>query len=167
MGFIYTGRIQLVDEHGFLTQLQYPLGDETDNADAPTALAKVNAIAAELVDVTSSNIASVTMLIADDTNQNFSIPSEAENAEEAVLSVHLTASPAPAKYGILRIPAPVNGLFLGDKYTVDTTNVALQAYVTAVADNALISDGESIVLARGVNGVADGSWRTKARKAPK
>ena len=165
MGFRYIGQIQLVDEHGFLSRLTYPLGDEGDNSDHPTALAKVNAIAAELVDVTSANLATVSMLIYDDTNENFTIPSEAEIAEEAVLAVHLTASPAVAKYANLRIPSPVNGIFLGDKFTVDTANAALQAYVTAVAANSFVSDGEEIVTARGVNGVQVGYWRTKARRA--
>lgn len=167
MTAIYSGTIGLVDEHGFITTLHYDLGQEADTLGMAAKLASLNAIAAELVDVTSSNISGVKLSVEDTTNENFTVPTEAENSEEAVISVHLAASPLMQKLGQLRIPAPVNGLFLADKYTLDTSNVPLADYIAAVAANALVSDGETIVTARGIGGIAGGSWRSKAKRAPK
>jgi len=162
----YQGRLVLLDEHGFRTSLQYQIPSSADTTGMAAAMAALNAIAAELVDVTASNIEQIVLSCSDDTNAVGTLPTEAENSEEAVISVHLTASPSPEKLGVLRIPAPVNGVFLTDKHTVDTSNAPLIAYVAAVADNAEISDGETIITAR-ENGIKRGSWRSKAKRAPK
>jgi len=167
MTVVYSGRIVLLDEHGFRTSVHYNLPSSADTTGMAAAMAAMNAIAVELADVTSSNLEYIALTSQDDTNAVGTLPAEAENSEEAVLSVHLTAAPNPEKLATIRIPAPVDGIFMADKHTVDTTNVALLAYVEAVADNAEISDGETIVKARGAGGIKRGSWRSTAKRAPK
>ena len=162
----YKGRLVLLDEHGFRSSIHYDIAESADTTGMAAAMASLNAIAAELVDVTSSNIEQIVLSSWDDTNAVGTLPAEAQNDEEALISVHLTASPNPEKLGTLRIPAPVNGVFLSDKHTVDTSNQPLIDYVEAVADNALVSDGETIVKAR-ENGIKRGSWRSVAKRAPK
>jgi len=162
----YKGRLVLLDEHGFRSSIQYDIAESADTTGMAAAMASLNAIAAELVDVTSSNIEQIVLSCWDDTNAVGTLPSEAQNDEEALISVHLTAAPNPEKLGMLRIPAPVNGVFLTDKHTVDTSNQPLIDYVAAVAANASISDGETIVVAR-ENGIKRGSWRSVAKRAPK
>jgi len=162
----YKGRLVLLDEHGFRSSLNYEIPSSADTTGMAAAMAALNAIAAELVDVTSSNIEQIVLSSWDDTNAVGTLPAEAQNDEEAVISVHLTASPNPEKLGILRIPAPVDGIFLTDKHTLDTSNAPLIAYVAAVAANAQVSDGETIVVAR-ENGIKRGSWRSVSKRAPK
>lgn len=167
MGMWYEGRVTLLDEHGFKSQMVYDLGVSLDSTGAPAAIASLNSIVAELVSVTSANPMDIYVSCHDDTNQVGTLPAEAEIAEEAVLSVHLLAAPLPQKLGTLRIPAPVDGIFAADGYTVDTADVDLLAYVAAVAAACTISDGENIITARGSGGIASGTWRTRAKKAPK
>jgi len=167
MGMWYEGRVTLIDEHGFKSQMVYDLGVSAALTGAASAIADLNTIVAELVDVTSANPVDIYVSCHDDTNQVGTLPAESEIAEEAVLSVHLLAAPLPQKLGTLRIPAPVDGIFQADGYTVDTADADLQAYVAAVAATTTISDGENIITARGSGGIANASWRTRARKAPK
>lgn len=167
MAMWYEGRITLIDEHGFKSQVVYDLGVSVDSTGAASAIADLNSIAAELVDVTDANMMDIYVACHDDTNVTGTLPAEAEIAEECVLSVHLLAAPLPQKLGTLRIPAPSDGIFQADGYTVDTADLDLLAYVAAVAAATTISDGENIITARGSGGIAAGSWRTRARKAPK
>lgn len=157
----YDGRIVLIDEHGHKTSMNYDLGV---GADPVAAMVKLNALAVALDAVTDANLFDVALTAHDDTNIDASIPTEAEATEEAVLSVHLLAEPLAPKYAILRIPAPSNGIFLGDKESVDITDVDLLAYVAAVAANALVSDGETIVTARDYGGIGKTAWRSKAKQ---
>lgn len=166
MAFIYEGRIVLIDEQGLKTTLRYDLGT-TVGADVATEFGPVQdeleAIATALAAVTTANLFEVGMLFRDDANENQALPAEAEVPEEAAISVHLVAEPGAAKLGQLRVPAPVDGVFLADGVTVDTGDADLQAYVAAVAAAATISDGESIVTARGDGGLEKGHLRFKAR----
>lgn len=166
MAFVYEGKIVLIDEQGIKTTLTYDMGT-TVGADVAAefgpVFSELEAIATALAAVTTANLFEVGMYFRDDTNETQSLPAEAEVPEEAAISVHLVAEPDAAKLGQLRIPAPVDGIFLADGVTVDTGNALVQAYVAAVAAAATISDGETIVTARGDGGLEKGHLRFKAR----
>jgi len=80
----------------------------------------------------------------------------------AVVSVHIGVTGEVPKYATIRVPAPVDGLFLGDEGSgedediIDVTDAGLQAYVAALEANALVSDGETINLTLGTQGIHRG-----------
>jgi hypothetical protein len=165
MALNWTGAITLIDEQGWKTTLNYDMGStpglviDVEFVDQHTDLA---AIAAELAPLTTANIYSFKLSVTDDSLEDATLPVEAEIAEEAYVSVHLAAEPLPEKFGGIRIPAPVDALFLADGETVDTNNADLQAYVAVLPE---ISDGELIVTARGAGGVDRGYLRFRSRRA--
>lgn len=163
--FIYEGQITLIDEQGLKTTLRYDLGT-TAGLDDATEVGPVwdtlRDIATALGAVTTANVFNMTIAIRDDAFETSSLPAEAEVPEEAAVAVHLVAEPDAEKLHYLRVPAPVDALFLADGVTVDTNNAALQAYVAELA-NIEVSDGETIVIARGAGGMKKGHLRFKAR----
>lgn len=171
MAFNWTLRIGLRDEQGLTTTLTFDLG--TTAAAAPDAefLAKYNSaidIDADLQALTTANIYKFELSVRDDGEEDGSLPAEAEIAEEAAVAVHLAADPLPRKLHYLRIPAPIDGIFLADGVTVDTGNALLQAYVAELeSEGVLVSDGESIIVARGDGGLHAGHLRFKARSTRK
>lgn len=165
MAFLYEGRITLIDEQGLKTTLRYDLGT-TIGTDIATEIgpvwAELEAIGTTLDVITTANIFRMELGFRDDANESSSLPAEAEVPEEAAVAVHLTAEPEAEKLHYLRIPAPVDALFLADGVTVDVNNADLQAYIADVAV-AEVSDGETIVVARGAGGMKKGHLRFKAR----
>lgn len=165
MTFIYEGRITLIDEQGIKSSLRFDLGT-TVGADDATEVGPVwdtlRDISTALAAVTTANQFQVAIQIRDTAFEDGSLPAEAEVPEEAAVAVHLVAAPDPEKLHYIRIPAPVDALFLADGVTVDTGNADLQAYVAELA-NVEVSDGETIVTARGDGGIKKGHLRFKAR----
>lgn len=82
--------------------------------------------------------------------------------DEALVLVHTGTAGNMPKLAALRIPAPV-AVFESDGETLDIRNNEVENYVTAIANNAFVSDGERINLALGVNGVDSGHKRQKAK----
>ncbi len=166
MSYLYTGKVTLIDEQGLKTTLTYDLGTSagTDpSIEFPAAKNSFDSIVTALAAITTANIFQAAILFRDDTQEDATLPAEAEVPEEAAVSLHIAAAPAPEKYHYIRVPAPVDTLFLADGVTVDSNNAALQAYVAALAAETTVSDGETIVTARGSGGIAAGHLRFKAR----
>ena len=168
MAFLYVGKITLIDEQGLKTTLTYDLGT-TVGADVTTEFGPVwdelADIAAALDAITTANLFQVAMTFRDDALEDASLPTEAEVPEEAAVAVHVAADPLPEKLAYIRIPAPIDGLFLADGRTLDTNNTDLQDYVAELSANVEISDGESIITARGAAGIKLGYLRFKSRSA--
>lgn len=164
MALNFIGKVVLHDEQGLKTTLSYDFGVVAGAVDVASAAAwgTMNGILAELADITTANIFSVSVNCYDDALVVGTLPAEAEIAEEAAIAVHLEAAPAPEKLAIIRVPAPVDALFLTDGVTVDTNNADLQAYTTVLQTGVYISDGESIA-SRGAAGMKNGWHRTRAR----
>ena len=163
MTFIYEGVITLQDEQGLKTALRFDLGTTVgadDSAEVGPVWDELRAISTALDALTTANQSSVSINIRDSAFEDGSLPDEAEVPEEAAVAVHLAAEPLPEKLHYIRIPAPIDGLFLADGVTVDTNNTDLQTYVAALPE---VSDGETIVTARGAGGVEKGHLRFKAR----
>jgi len=158
--------IVLQDTRGIVTRLTYELGTfdagADDGANYLLALGAADDIRGSLVDVTDANIKE--WYIKDVRMQSNVKPADADVTDEAVVSVYLTDPDGEEKLHNLRVPAPIDGVFLSDLRTVDTGNALLQQYVQQVAQHATVSDGDTVDTAQGAGGIKGGYWRSKARK---
>ena len=163
MALSWNYTVTLIDEQGLKTSLSFDMGT-TPGADigieGGDQMADAQAIRDALVVITTANVFSHRLSFTNDALEDATLPAEAEVPEEAAVAVHLAAAPDPEKLAYIRVPAPVDALFLADGQTVDTNNVDLQAYVAALPE---ISDGEPIVTARGSGGIKKGHLRFRAR----
>ncbi len=137
-----------------------------DDAETPLTLAGAQSAADQIIasldDVSDAVIAkaSLTYLVA---QSDLLAADEVDAFEEAVVMCHLNeAGDLPELYA-LRIPAPVDGLFLADKETVDIGNADLVQYVQQVAQHAFVSDGEQIQTGTGTNGMSHGHKRQRPK----
>jgi hypothetical protein len=71
-----------------------------------------------------------------------------ENAEDKAVFTFQTAAGGIHRY---QIPAPIAGMFLADGETVDNSNVAVTAFVSAVIANVVDRNGNPVAF--GANGV--------------
>lgn len=158
----FYGRVQLQGHTATdRTTLVYDLGDLALPADAVAAMLVIrNALQA----VTNAVVrqASITQLLESDGTRP-SDPSS-DTFEEAAIITLLNEEGEAEKMHVVRIPAPVIGLFLDDHQTVNTSNAALQAYVSALADHVFVSDGEKINSALDNSGIKYGYKRSKSRR---
>lgn len=156
-------KLTLIDEQGLKTTLSWDMGT-TPGADmgieGGDQRLDAEAIRTAMVALTTANVFSHTLSFSDDALEDATLPAEAEVPEEAAIAVHLAAEPLPEKLGYIRIPAPIDALFLADGVTVDTNNAALQTLVSVLPE---ISDGEPIIVARGAGGVKKGHLRFRSR----
>ena len=90
-------------------------------------------------------------------------PADVDVYEEAAISCYLNPPNAAEKLHTLRIPAPIDALFMADGETVDASNSLLIQYVQQVAQHAYVSDEEKIDTTAD-NGIKYGYKRTKARR---
>lgn len=135
--------VNLVDTSGSVSTLQYSL----TSADYATAQVDAAAILAELDPLTNSNISGF-RLVEVTAEDAFTLPSNAENAIKARVSVFLDTLGNKRAY--FNIPAPAIGLFVsgsGEGYNiVDTSDTDLLQYVALfeATGQATISDGEHV-----------------------
>ena len=148
---VYLYRVELQGATpGDKSSLTFNLGDLVDE---PAALIKQSAIRSALIAVTLANIRRETLInVLSEDNQ---LPAAGDTYERAVVACHLNAPAEAEKIHNVYIPAP-EALFEADGQTVDKTDAELVAYIQALADNALVSDGEAINTASGTNGIKDG-----------
>jgi hypothetical protein len=93
------------------------------------------------------------------------LPAAADITDEAAIVAYLSGTGEAPKFHVVRIPAPIDGMFNADKVTVDITNQPLQDYIAELAAGVVLSDGESINLDED-EGIKSGSWRS-VRKSSK
>ena len=142
------------------TTLIFDLGEPADHAAATSA---ANQIRGSLVDVTKAFVASerLTEVLSEDGQRPTDV--SADTFEEAAVMTYLNQATEKEKLYTLRIPAPIEALFLSDKQTVNTANSLLIQYVQQVAQHAYVSDGEQIN--DGIdNGIKFGYKRSRARR---
>lgn len=146
----------LVDTRALKTTMNFIY--EADNltladefADANSAM---DALKTDLDAVTDANFYSESLTLLKAGSQ--ALPADADITDLAKIAVHLSPAGETPKYGTLRIPAPISGLFESDGVTVDESNASLIAYVAELA-NFTISDGETIQTAND-NGIESGWW---------
>jgi hypothetical protein len=159
--------MRLVDPSNEKTIIRFDLGDPGGAdlaADAPLAEASADALRVALMAITDANLLEDSLSVGLANGASVLPAGDFKITTEAVLSVYLSQPTAIPKFGTLRVPSPSSSIFEADGITVDKANGDVQTFVSAVANNALISDDESIVLASGVNGVQSGFTRTKARR---
>lgn len=157
----FIGRITLQGHtQGDRTTLTYDLGDLPLPVDALAAMTVVrNTLAA----VTNAVVRAVT--VTQIVHEDGSRPADqsADTFEEAAIVTYLNEDTEPEKLHVVRIPAPVVGLFQSDHQTVNTGNAQLLAYIDALGDHVLVSDGESIQTSNN-DGVKYGYKRSRARR---
>jgi len=108
----------------------------------------IDQIITDLVAITGAQVLSYSFgeKIVEDTAQYGAAGSEVEN----VALINAKIDGVTGKAVLLRLPAPVDGVFLGatgpDRNIVDTGDVALQTFLAhfGTAGEVLVSDGESI-----------------------
>lgn len=145
------------------TTLRFQL--DTDANPLPDHIAArdaANQIRGSLVDVTDAFVVQekVTDIFFEDNQRP---PDNVDVYEEAAISVYLNPPTEAEKLHTLRIPAPIDALFLSDGETVDTANGLLIQYVQQIAQHAYVSDEEKIDTTAD-NGIKYGYKRTKARR---
>lgn len=94
------------------------------------------------------------------------LPADADITDVAQVVTYLTPDGVLPKYHVLRIPAPVSGIFTADGKTIDIADADLIAYVANFLDGEFeVSDGEHIDDTID-NGIKGGSW-TSVKKNSK
>ena len=142
------------------TSLHFDLGDLVDEA---AALNAANQIRGALVDITDAFVARETLsLTISEDNQ---VPPSADVTDFAHVACHLNAPTEAQKLHVLKIPAPIDGLFQPGGVVVDITNALLQQYVQQVSQHAFVSDGEQIDTASGTAGINSGWWFSKKKSS--
>ena len=87
------------------------------------------------------------------------LPADADITDEAAVLTYLTGAGEVPKFHLIRVPAPIDGLFLGDGTTVDDTVQALIDYISDLESYVEVSDGEVIDTSVN-NGISYGFWRS-------
>lgn len=155
----------LLDSNKLKTTLNFI--SEQSGVDIAAEFASANLaddnLALELVDVTDANIYSRTLSYLK--GGTASLPADADITDVALVSCYLTGAGVLPKYTTIRIPAPSAGIFGSDGVTIDKTDADLVSYVGVLADDFVVSDGESIVTDID-DGIAGGSW-TSVKKTSK
>lgn len=131
-------------------------------ADEAAAMVAAQGIKNGLTPLTDANISkeSVTNVFFTDGTR----PADgADCYEEAAVACYINDPADAIKLHTVRIPAPIDTLFMADKETVDVANADLITYVNALATYAEVSDGEQIVTTQD-NGIAEGYKRIKAKR---
>lgn len=87
---------------------------------------------------------------------------DAANAfEEAAIVVHTTDGTTPDK-AVIRIPAPIETLFLSDNSTINPVNLLATGLLAVLDGTIYVSDGETIDTSVD-NGFSSGNKRSKAK----
>lgn len=151
------------NQPGNRTTLAYSLGDFPAPVDFAAVSNAANQIRGALVDITGANVSKETLsFVVSSDNQ---LPAAGVDVtDEAVVIVHLNEPNTLEKLHPLRIPAPIPALFLPGGETVDIANADLIQFVQQISQHAEVSDGESVNVASGSNGIKRGYWRSRPKK---
>ena len=150
--------VTLIGTNSLKTTLNFMIPEE-DYADADAAATQLLLV---LNAVTDANVYNETL--TEIRSGSGTLPSDADVTDEALIVTYLSGTGEAAKYHPVRIPAPIDAMFLGDKVTVDITNQPLQDYIAELSQHVEVSDGESINLDID-EGIASGYWRSVKKLA--
>ena len=140
--------------------LQYD--DDSSPMDLAAALTAAGQIKLALIALTSAFVSkeTLTWLMSAD-NQ---VPTNgADCTDEAVIMVHLNEPTDLPKLHALRVPAPINPIWMPDGETLNIENLLVRAFVNQVAQHAFVSDAEQINTSAGTNGIDSGHKRSRAK----
>jgi LPS O-antigen subunit length determinant protein (WzzB/FepE family) len=141
------------------TTLNLDIGEPADHLAAQSA---VTQIVGALDDVTKATIRKVmlTEIISEDGTRP--VDTSADTFEECAIATYLNDALDQEKLHTVRIPAPIDAMFLNDAQTLDTANALVIQYVQQLSQHAFVSDGEQINDAID-DGIKYGYKRSKAR----
>jgi hypothetical protein len=170
--FEQDGTTMATSTDGFLYYLQlqgYVKADKTtmrfdlQAADHAAAVTAAGLIKAAVIALTGAFVRqSYITTIIDDVDNSRPTDDAANVFEEALLVVH-TIDGTQEETATVRIPAPVETLFLSDGSTVSSSNLLASGLLAVLAANMYISDGEQINTALD-NGFIKGNKISKAKK---
>lgn len=155
--------ITLADAAGNKSTLQYTL-DYADLAALSTNIADINGAGGVLADlnaITDGTIISYSVGEAFGEDATLLGAADSEVEEIALISAQIDGT-TPGKTASIRVPAPVNGIFVGafgdNRNIVDTADADMLAFLENFSGNGhiLVSDGESIV-----DPTESGAWKGK------
>lgn len=138
----YIGSVVLVDQGGNKATLRYDL----NGIDHATALLNMQAIITDLDAVTTALVLSYS--VAEAYQEDTSLFGVGEIENQALFTAKLAGT--PLKFVNLKVPAPVDGIFIGatgpEYNEVDTSNALAQAYLAnfEAGAEANVSDGENV-----------------------
>jgi len=142
-----------------VTTLNYTLA----SAAYAGALIDLDSIRGSLVDITKAFVKEVSLTEVIETDGTFPADSSADTFEEAAVSTYLNDPADAEKLHTVRVPAPIDALFLSDNSTVQTSNALLIQYIQQLNEHATLSDGEVINVTTD-NGIKSGYKRSRARR---
>lgn len=167
MASLWEYGVTLIDQNELKRNMRFKLGVITGasfEAEAATAQSRASTLTTHLKAITDANVYA-TSLTCKDQFVDAGIPASAECSEEAVVLVHTNDTNYPTELAQLRIPAPIDGLFVNDtpNQGVDIADAGLASYVGNFETAVEISDGEHVNPAEGTAGIKSGFWRSVAR----
>ena len=142
------------------TTLVFDIGSPADHTAATSA---INQIRGALVDITKAFVSKVSLTEVLEEDGQRPADTSADCFEEAAVSTYLNDALDAEKLHVIRIPAPIEALFLSDASTVDTSNALLVQYVQQLSQHSFVSDGEVINTAID-DGIKYGYKRSRSRK---
>lgn len=167
----YIGKVTLQDNHGLKATKQFEIW--VDDVAFATAAARLNEaadevgrLATDLDNVVDGQViaATITVDITDYATGLKATPGEQGVAEGAIVRVYKEDGTLHPYW----IPSAKAGIFLADFATVDTADTELNNFMIELGQNGdsvvvMFSDGETLDLAAGANGMRDGYYATKPR----
>lgn len=128
----------------------------------PLAETAIGNIATALAAATKATIKKQWLTYVVDEDDTIPADQSADCFEEAAISVWLNPEGQAEKLHTLRLPAAIDAVYLSDFMTVDVTNQAVVDFVTAIAQNAEVSDEEEVDITH-TTVAKHGRKRVKAR----
>lgn len=145
---------EMIGGDGQKTTLRYQLQEVGTIPGPPTQedlldlYMAADAIRAALVDLTGANINGWGVDIRGEGATGGLPDGGVDIKEEAVIRVDITPDNEPQKATLVRVPAPVDDIFVAtvgeNRNVLDVTNADVIEFVTALRAHALVSDGEEI-----------------------
>lgn len=158
--YIYNVRLQGATQNN-RTSLTFHLNE----IDFVTAAGVANQIRGALVDVSAAFINKATLSeVLEEDNQL--APAGVDCQDRLRVACHLNAPTELEKLWVATIPAPEAAIMAANGEEGDLTNALLIQYIAQLSQHALVSDGESIDVTTGLNGMKD-SWLISSPKSYK
>lgn len=165
---VYNAVFTFADERGETTSIEHPIDTPTNvpwaALDLVAAQNHTQDLGTYYQALSTANLIKAELKIRTIDNATLGAAGSDVSNDMAYL-VYTNPTGELAKLAPLRVPSPIDALFLPDLKTLDLTNTDFQALVDEIDAGVFISDGEQINGALGTNGVKKGYWRSKARRA--
>lgn len=168
----FTVRITLRGSNGKTVTQSFVTKDfagATVEEDFTAAVAAGEALADAYADISNATVAKVDVSYSNPPYESGVLPVAADIFEYATIACHLNPPAELEKIQSVRVIAPQLGIFIGssgvDRDIVDRADTALQAFITEIAEEYTVSDGETINTTSGVGGMKNGRRNARSFKA--